>query len=259
MMRRRVPGRVMVLVGGAALLGAGAIALALDRPAGYGVRVDFRAAIGPPPSPGSAQAAADRAAFARTVAGIGGPRWQQAGRQVFPTGPGGMAEIGCAIGRQVSPATTPVTSRMVADAVADLKVTVDSAKAFYKRDRPYVGSDDTRTCDPRTLGALGGSTGGTLSYAYPSGHAAQGRLVALVLGAAVAGRAAVIAAWGERLGDNRITCRVHWPSDVAAGRRLGDAVYARLAVQPRFHADVAAARTELAKAPPAKDCATPPA
>jgi acid phosphatase (class A) len=254
MIRRRV-----LVVGGAALLGVGAITFALDRPAGYGVRVDFRAVMGPPPAPGSAQAVAERVGFARTVAGIGGPRWQQGARQVFPSGPGVMAEIGCAIGRQVSPATTPVTSRMVADAVADLKVPVDAAKAFYKRDRPYVGSADTRTCDPRTLGSLGGKTGGTLSYAYPSGHAAQGRLVALVLGAAVPGRAAVIAAWGERLGDNRITCRVHWPSDVAAGRRLGDAVYARLAVESRFRADVAAARAELAKAPPAKDCATPPA
>ena len=248
-MRRRV-----LAIAGVALGGVAALAYGLDRPAGYGVAVDFRSVLGPPPAAGSAVAVGERAAFARTAAGIGQARWQEAGRQIFPSSPEVVAQIGCALGRDVSPATTPVTARLITNVAADLRRPVEAAKGFYRRDRPYVGASDTRTCDPRTLGALGGASGGVLSYAYPSGHAAQGQLWARVLSDAVPGRAAAMAAWGQRLGDNRVVCRVHWPSDVVAGRRLADAVYARLVTVPAYRADVAAARAELARAPMATGC-----
>ncbi len=248
-MQRRV-----VIVGCAVLLGAGALAYALDRPAGYGVSVDVQKVLGPPPAAASPEAAAERAGFARTVDGIGGPRWRQAATEIHPSGPEVTAEISCAAGRRLSAATTPVTMGMIGNAVSDLTRAVDAGKTFYKRDRPYVGNADTRTCDPRTLGALGGSTGGVLSYAYPSGHAAQGRLVARIMAVALPDRAAALSAWGDHLGDNRVICRVHWPSDVAAGRRLGDAVFAALNVTPAFRSDLVASRAELAKAPAATGC-----
>lgn len=249
MMQRRV-----VIIGGCALLGAAALGYALERPGGYGVTIDYRQLIGPPPVPGSAQAVAERAGIVAAAAGIGGPRWQQASRQVHPSGPEVEAEIDCAAGVQASLA--PVTSRMIGNAVADLSRAVEAPKKAFHRDRPYVGQADTRTCDPRTLGSLGGSTGGVLSYSYPSGHAAQGRLVADILGAAIPDRAAALAAWGDRLGDNRVICRVHWPSDVVAGRKLGDAMFTALRANPAFRADMAIARGELAKAPVATGCAS---
>ncbi len=128
---------------------------------------------------------------------------------------------------------------------------VEASKAFYKRNRPYVGNADTRTCDPRTLGS---STGGLLSYAYPSGHAAYGWFWSQILISVAPERAAPLAAFGRHLGDNRIVCRVHWPSDVAAGRKLADAMLAKLAVVPAYQFDLAAAKVELARAPAAKGC-----
>jgi len=256
-----MPRRIAVLAASGliavAALGYGlgdGLAPAADRPAGYGTRVDFARTLGPPPIPGSPQDAADRAELAGTIAGIGGQRWQQAAAQVFPTSREVTAEISCALGRRISPATTPLTARLLADVAADLRGPVEAAKAFYKRDRPYVGTPDTRTCDPRSLGRLGGRNGGVLTYAYPSGHAAYGRLWARTLAAAVPARTAPLSAWGTRLGDNRIVCRVHWPSDVAAGRRLADAVYLRLAADADFRADLAAARVELARSPVPRDC-----
>lgn len=246
--------RRILLLAAIGLAGAGAFAYALDRPDGYGASVDFRTVIPPPPEPQSAAANADRAAFARTTAGIGGAAWREAGAQVFPTSPDVTAQISCLLGHQISPATTPVTARLMADVAADLRRPVEAAKAYHQRDRPFVGAADTRTCDPRTLGPLGRTTGGTLTYAYPSGHAANGRLWARTLAAVAPDRAASLAAWGNRLGDNRIVCRVHWPSDVAAGRRLADAMFVQLDQRAAFRADIAAARRELATAPPARGC-----
>lgn len=246
-MRRR-----MVLLGGLALVGVAALGFSIERPRGYGVTIDYRQLLAGPPAPNSPQAVAERAGFAKTAAAIGGARWQQASRQVFPSGPAVTAEIACAAGVDVS--KSPAAGRLVARAVSDLSVSVEAAKSAFKRNRPYVGAPDTRTCDPRTLGSVGGSTGGVLSYSYPSGHAAQGRLVADVLAAAVPARAAALAAWGDRLGDNRVVCRVHWPSDIVAGRKLGDAMFAALQADPAFRADLVAARAELARAPIANNC-----
>ena len=244
--------RRFFVLGGCVLIGGAALAYGLDRAPGYGVSIDYRQLLRMPPAANSAQALAERAGFADTARAIGGARWQQASRQIFPSGPYVAAEIACAAGVQVS--ASPAAQRLLRNAVTDLSRPVEAAKSAFGRDRPYVGAVNAHTCDPRTLGSIGGSTGGVLSHAYPSGHAAQGRLVANVLAAALPGRAAALAAWGDRLGANRIVCRVHWPSDVAAGRRLGDAMFGALQANPAFRADLVAARAELARAPAATNC-----
>ncbi len=214
--------------------------------------LDFRAMIGNPPAADSPEAKAERAAYVASAAGIGGTQWQAGVAQLYPNSPEVLAQGACAVGKALSPATTPATLRLLARLGADLRGPVEAAKTAYHRDRPYVGQADARTCDPRTLGA---SSGGTLSYAFPSGHAAFGELWAKALADAAPARAAPLMAWGRSMGDNRIACRVHWPSDVVAGRKLADALYARIAATPDFKADLAAAKAELAKAPAATNCA----
>ena len=48
------------------------------------------------------------------------------------------------------------------------------------------------------------------------------------------------------IGQSRLVCGMHYPSDVAAGEDLGRAVFAAAAAQPAFAADLAAARAEMA-------------
>lgn len=218
-------------------------------PPGYGVRIDAEALIGGPPAPGSAQDRADRAAFA-VPPDTDSPRWHEARMQVLQFGPETQTQLGCAAGRTIGPDTTPATNRLLARSLADLHPLVDAAKAGHARRRPFMVLPDSRSCDFRSLGPLGRINGGTLSWSWPSGHAAQGRLIALVLADLLPAERPQLMAWGDRLGSNRVVCRVHWPSDVAAGRRIADAVHARLAALPEWQADAAAARAELAAAPP---------
>lgn len=247
--------RPPVIIGlAAAGLSLAGLALALEAPQGYGARVDWQQVLGPPPAPGSAADKADRAAFAKTAAGIGSPAWEAAEAQVFPSSAPVRAQLSCALGRSLSDKGTPTTLRLLSRENADLKVAVDAGKDFYKRNRPFVGASNSRTCDARTLGAIGGATGGALNYGWPSGHAAQGRLTALTLSAAAPASRASLMRWGDELGDNRLVCRVHWASDVAAGRRLADALFPKLEANPAWRADLAAARAELAAAPKPVNC-----
>lgn len=247
--------RPTLVIGSAVVvLSLAGLALALEPPQGYGVTVDWQKALGPPPAPGSAADKADRAAFAKTAAGIGSPAWKAAQVQVFPSSPEVRAQLSCALGRSLSDKGTPVTLRLLSRENADLKVAVDAGKDHYRRNRPFVGAADSRTCDVRTLGVIGGATGGALNYGWPSGHAAQGRLTALTLSEAEPARRAALMRWGDELGANRLVCRVHWASDIAAGRRLGDAVFGKLQTLPAWRADLATAGAELARAPKPVNC-----
>lgn len=251
MMARR---SILVIGTAAAVLSLGGLAVALEAPQGYGATVDWQRVLGPPPAAGSAADKADRAAFATTGAGIDSAQWKAAQEQVFPSSPEVRAQISCALGRSLSDKGTPVTLRLLSRENADLKVAVDAGKAHFRRNRPYVGAPDSRTCDVRTLGAIGGATGGALSYSWPSGHAAQGRLTALTLSAAEPARRPELMRWGDGLGANRLVCRVHWASDIAAGRRLADALFPKLEASPAWRADLAAAKAELAAAPRPVNC-----
>lgn len=229
-----------------AAIAAGLLAARIGMPAGRSIGVDALAVAGLPPTPGSAAERADRAAFDR-LPGPGSPAWVRAQGQVLQFGPEVLDEISCAAGRSL--AVAPATRRLLASALADLHPIVDAAKRGHARHRPFMVLADGRSCDFRSLGVLGRSTGGTLTWSFPSGHAAQGRLIALVLADVLPERRAALRAWGDSLGDGRIVCRVHWPSDVAAGRRIADALHRQLAVRPDYRADAAAARRELATAP----------
>jgi acid phosphatase (class A) len=222
--------------------------------AGYGARIDAVALIGPPPAPGSAAEAADRAAVGRTEAGIGAPAWVEGKDQLSLRSRPATRIMGCALGRMVSAKATPVTQRLINRVYADVAGPVAKAKTHFHRDRPFVGDRNQQTCDPRTRDAVKAGSGDVLGFAYPSGHAAYGRIAAQVLAQIVPERRAALQQWGDALGDNRVACRLHWPSDVAAGRRIADAAYAQIKANPALLKDVAVARAELDNAPLAIGC-----
>jgi len=197
----------------------------------------------PPPAKGRAQDMADRAAYRQAGGGVGGPAWQRAIGQFSTNNPEYLKQFSCAVGVQLSPLTTPNTMAVLRRAAADAAPVVGAAKDFYRRPRPFQ-TDRGAACDPQA--AVG--DGSKLGFAYPSGHATTGALWGLILADALPARRAAALKFGKETGDLRVACRVHWPSDVAAGQAFGAALYKQIAAQGDYKADIAKARAELAKA-----------
>lgn len=213
---------------------------------------DVRAYLAPPPQPGSPAHAADVAAYEASLAGKDGAAWRGAVSQLSVRSPAMQRQILCAVGARLDPTPASAFGRLMARTAATLGVASESSKRVWNRPRPYAGQSAAVACDPEL-------DFGVHSPSYPSGHAALGWLWGSVLAQVAPERATPALAWGASIGSNRIACRVHYPSDVAAGQQLGAALFARLQGEPAFRADVEAARAELAaarKAGAPADCAT---
>jgi acid phosphatase (class A) len=229
-----------ILLGGAALAGAAWA----SAPGGYLTPVQIAAsyaALPLPPAAGSAADKADRAALAAAKARLRDTGWERATTQVHLRSPEVAKQLWCAAGRQLSPDVAPAFNRLLMRAGADVSNASDAAKLVTKRDRPFVGDPDAKTCDPR-------ATQATISYSYPSGHSALGVVWSEIATDVVPGRAQPLRALGAEFGDNRIICGVHYPSDVAAGRQMGQALVKQMRATAAYRADVAAAQAEAAKA-----------
>jgi len=83
---------------------------------------------------------------------------------------------------------------------------------------------------------------------YPSGHSTYGTVDALVLAELAPDLHDALIARGEQIGDDRVIAGVHFPSDVTAGRTLGNAIFSVMAASPVFQEDLTAAKAEVAEA-----------
>lgn len=246
------------MIGIRTIAAGAAIALALTagvmardaRPTGYlpvEALPDSLLIVGPPPAADSPTAQAERANFLATRALDGSARWNQATADAELFGDKAHAGFACAAGAAITIQDTPTLARMMDRMVMDAGRSVSAAKDHFMRDRPLIGHDDAPICVAREDWM---KTNGS----YPSGHAAIGWAWALTLAEIAPAKASSIIARGKAFGESRVICGVHFPSDVAAGQTMGAATVARLHADPAFLEDLAAARAELAKAPPAQGC-----
>lgn len=247
---------VSFLLGGAAL--AAAVSAQAPKPAPDALRDMARSALPtgyigaavldastylpPPPSDDSVDGKADIAALEAARAGKGGPVWRAATEELDLRTPAGRRQMSCALGVTLTPAEAPAYYRMAARIGTDLIRGSYAAKELWKRPRPYTRDAVPDTCYPPDELAKG------LSWSYPSGHAATGWLLGLILSQAAPDRASQVLTWGRQVGERRIACRVHYPSDVAAGRMLASVMYAQLSTNPEFRVDLEAAKSEIAAA-----------
>lgn len=237
--------RVLILC--TALAGCAAVTRQLTpaslTPAGYLSVAATGAALAelpPPPAAGSPVDKADRRAFLDSRALEDTPRWTAAQADAELDPELARAMFDCALGARLSGTPTPALTRLFARTLADTIEAWTPAKARWFRTRPYLEAQGP-VC-VRTSPEVDQSS------AYPSGHAAAGWLWARILADLAPDRAEALLAQGRRIGDSRVVCGLHHPSDVEAGRRLGDALYERLAADPAFQADLQAARAEVATA-----------
>lgn len=188
----------------------------------------------PPPARGGPLAAADRRVFAQTRRLRGSPRWRLATSDV-DTGP--FEHFACALGARLTPQTAPALARLL-DRASTAGV-VDPVKQAYRVRRPYLGTS-APICQARTAHLAGNGD-------YPSGHAANGWMEALILAELAPDRATEILARGRAFGESRVVCGAHSLSAVEAGWMAGAAATAALHGSPAFRADLDAAREELAR------------
>ena len=87
-------------------------------------------------------------------------------------------------------------------------------------------------------------------YSYPSGHSTRGTVYAQVLAELFPEKREALVAKGRETGWLRVQGGVHYPTDIYAGRVLGQALARDFLASASFQADLAAVKAELAAAGP---------
>lgn len=207
--------------------------------------------VGPPPATGSAAEARDKELSEAALRVQDGPRWQQAAVDADLMADDVTAVMSCAAGREIGPAATPETYKLLRTSASNLGFSTSIVKKKYQRARPFM-VNGAPMCTPQLADVL------RQDGSYPSGHSAIGYGWGLLLAELLPDRAAQLVARGIAYGDSRRFCNVHWASDVEVGRPVAAAVVAKLHADSKFSADLKKAKAELrTRKPvaPSRDCA----
>ena len=206
---------------------------------------DSLALMPAPPAPVSGAFAGDEEALAAAMVAPA-ERFQKATSDADLNWPHVVSSYEAILGASISGPETPHTAMLVRRAVIDGGLSTYRAKTHYMRVRPFV-MKNIPSCTPADEASL--RTDGS----YPSGHSAIGWMLALVLTDLAPEKANPLLQRGFDFGQSRVICRVHWKSDVEAGRIMASATFARLQSDPVYQAQRALARAEMRKALAAAD------
>ena len=133
----------------------------------------------------------------------------------------------------------PEVNRKFIDSVGDeTHLAVKIAKRKYDRARPYVTDTTLNPCVEKPK---------RTSKAYPSGHATYSRVYALLLTELMPKRRSEFLTRAEDIGRSRIVGGVHHPTDIEAGRRFANALFAKYMENKLFRANVNNLRQYLPK------------
>ena len=121
---------------------------------------------------------------------------------------------------------TKSTPTMVRGLTSFLKLVVgakDSIKDRVQRPRPFVSHPEIQVCLPPEA-----------SWSFPSGHSTFFRSAAILLADLIPERRERLLAVGLYGGTSRNICGLHYPSDVDAGQRLGEAAALQILKSPQW-------------------------
>jgi acid phosphatase (class A) len=191
---------------------------------------DLTRYLAPPPAAGSA---ADRRDIAEVLA-VQAARTEAEATAAQADQAPSVFRFADVLGPWFTAERLPLTDALAARACREASGATAAAKAYWRRPRPYVASDEVKPVISHTT-----------QGSYPSGHATCGQLWAIVLAELVPEQRAALFERGHRYGWNRVIGGVHYPSDVEAGRTAAAVIAAALFANPAFQADLAATRAEL--------------
>lgn len=141
------------------------------------------------------------------------------------------------MGFSINEKNTPHIYTIMKRVLTDAGISTYAAKNKYFRTRPFV-LHNQGTCYPEQEVVLRNDG------SYPSGHAAVGWALALILAEINPVSSNEILKKGMDFGDSRIICNAHWQSDVDAGRIMGAATVAKLHANVDFVKDIKLAKKE---------------
>jgi acid phosphatase (class A) len=198
-------------------------------------QLDGIALLAPPPAPGSAEEAADlasaRAIFNGRTPAEDARAHKDSSLSLFLFAP--------AVGPFFQPGKLPKTEALFKKVKEDIGEPINIPKRQWKRRRPYQ-MDEQLFVGIREP-----------SYGYPSGHSTRGTVYSLVMAELFPERKDAILAVGRTIGWDRVLLGVHFPTDIYAGRVLGQAVFHELMASPAFQHDLAEAKAEAHDVQPA--------
>jgi|UniRef100_UPI004049E874 acid phosphatase (class A) len=119
--------------------------------------------------------------------------------------------------------STPAVVRGITSFLKLVDGAKDSIKDRVRRPRPYVSHPQIHVCLPPESG-----------WSFPSGHSAFFRSAAILLADLVPERRERLLAVGLLGGTSRTMCGLHYPSDVEAGQRLGEAAALQILNSPQW-------------------------
>lgn len=202
--------------------------------------VDFKMLVGPPPSVGSKQDEVDIAKFRLWQLKEDSPRWEQA-KADAAADPSRFSE---AFGIEISEKNTPILSHLLARASVDIETTVNDAKAFFGRPRPFQRFQLEHVCGMASAPApdLNVKKG----TSYPSGSGGFGWMTAFLLSEVDPAHAQALLSRAKEYAESRMVCGAHFPTDLAASQALASALIGKLHSNGQFQQDVACAQEEHA-------------
>jgi acid phosphatase (class A) len=188
--------------------------------------------LAPPPLPDSAEQPADMAAVVSVSKACSTNDMALA----FSEKKFYIFNFAAAVGEFLKPNAFPSTEAFFEPVQEDAAAVTDEAKDYWKRPRPY-------TLNPSLAsGKL------EKSFSYPSGHATEGMVLALVLADFFPDQREAILAIGRNLGWHRVWIGRHYATDIYAGRVFAQAIVREMKANSDFQQDLAAARAEIASA-----------
>jgi acid phosphatase (class A) len=190
---------------------------------------DGVALLAPPPVPGSAEEAADLASARR----IFKERTPSEEARAFKDSSLSIFLFAPAIGPCLQPGKLPKTEALFKKVKKDIAEPLDTVKDYWKRQRPYQMNKRLSLGQPES------------SFGYPSGHSTRGTVYSMLLAELFPDRKEAILAIGRNIGWDRVLIGKHFPTDIYAGRVLGQAIVRELLASPAFQYDLAAAKEEV--------------
>lgn len=184
---------------------------------------DFDAIIGEPP-PANSKIHTDEIAKMLELQAARTPGEERRCKSEVGVSPFVFSEI---VGSWFNPQNLPNTDALLRKVTRQTTQIANVPKEKWHRVRPPIDNPDIHPCVPLE------KTG-----SFPSGHATRGIVWAAVAAEIFPEDHDKIMARGKLIGDDRVLAGMHYPTDVAAGQKLGAAIGKKLLANPDFVAEL---------------------